>query len=283
MGAVPQNICSTQHIMKAFLFTFLAVLACVSADPTSEAEAEADAKPWVSYPYGVGYPYGYPRVRSFGYRAASPLVYGARPYYSGHYIGKREAEAAPEAEAEAKPWLAYGYGHPLTYGYGAYAPRAYAAYGGYPAHVYSAPSYYSAGHYIGKREAEAAPEAEADPEADPWFAYGHPYAYSGLTYPYRNVLPALKKVEKVDAKPVTYALRPYGAYPYGVNHPLVYSHHVGKREAEATPEANPEAEADPWYTYGYGAYAPRTYAGYAPYNAYSGYHAYPYRTYPFNG
>eukprot|EP00091_Calanus_sinicus_P017265 TRINITY_DN3724_c0_g1_i1.p1 TRINITY_DN3724_c0_g1~~TRINITY_DN3724_c0_g1_i1.p1 ORF type:complete len:254 (-),score=91.24 TRINITY_DN3724_c0_g1_i1:85-738(-) len=217
--------------MKTFLFTFLVVLACVSADPTSEAEAEAEAKPYVGYPYGLGYPsgvgytYGYPGVRSYGYHAASPLVYGARPYYS-------------------------------------------------------------AGHYIGKREAEAAPEAEADPEADPWLAYGygHPYAYSGLSYPYR-VLPTLKKVEKVEAKPVTYALRPYGAYPYGVHHPLVYSHHLGKREAEATPEANPEAEADPWFTYGNGAYPYRYgYAGYAPtaYNsAYRGYHAYP--SYPFYG
>merc|ERR1712107_412727 len=60
----------------------------------------------------------------------------------GYYYGKREAEAAPKAEAD--PYLLYG--GLRTYGYGL--------------------GYYGLGHhgyYYGKREAEATPKAEADP------------------------------------------------------------------------------------------------------------------------
>merc|ERR1712113_703203 len=80
-----------------------------------------------------------------------------------------EPEAKPEAEAD--PWLAYGYGYPYAYG-------GYRAYGyGYP--------YAHHGLYYGKRSADAEPEAKA--EADPWLAYGYagyPYAYSGLYHGY---------------------------------------------------------------------------------------------------
>merc|ERR1711878_30283 len=81
-------------------------------------------------------------------------------------------------------------------------------------------------------------EPEADPKADPWLAYGygsHPYSYGYAGY------------------------RGYYGYPYA---------YYGKRSAEA----EPEAEADPWYTYGaYGAYP---YAG--VYGGYRAYGAYPY-------
>merc|ERR1711997_628421 len=70
-----------------------------------------------------------------------------------------EPEAKPEAEAD--PYLAYGYG---AYPY---------AYGGYRTYGYG---------YYGKRSADAEPEAAA--EADPALLYStygyHPYAYSGL-------------------------------------------------------------------------------------------------------
>merc|ERR1711983_432379 len=92
------------------------------AEPTAEADAEAD--PWLFY-HGLGYaahPYGY------GY-------YGHHLGYYGHhlgYYGKREAEAEPTAEAdaeaspEADPWLYYS-----RFGYAAYAGyHPYAYYGG---------------------------------------------------------------------------------------------------------------------------------------------------------
>merc|ERR1711915_30378 len=123
-----------------------------------------------------------------------------------------EPEAKPEAEAD--PWLAYGYG---AYPY---------AYGGYRAYGYGYP-YAHHGLYYGKRSAEAEPKAEA--EADPWYtygAYGLGYAgYHGLGY------------------------RTYG-YPYA-HHGYAY---YGKRSADAEPAAEPKADADAYYGYyGYGA------------------------------
>ena len=73
------------------------------AEPEAEAEAAADA--WYGY-------YGYPRA---GYKTKWVDGYGYANY--GHYLGKREAEADPEAspEAEADPALlystSYGLGH----------------------------------------------------------------------------------------------------------------------------------------------------------------------------
>merc|ERR1711913_142034 len=85
-------------------------------------------------------------------------------------------------------------------------------------------------------EPEAKPEAEADPAL--LYSYGaYPYAYSGLYHGYAGY---------------------HAGYPYA---------YYGKRSADA----EPEAKADPWVTYGaYGAY---------PY-AYSGLH-YGYAGYPY--
>merc|ERR1712116_77823 len=66
---------------------------------------------------------------------------GGYGLHHGLYYGKREAEAAPKAEAD--PYLLYGGVYGLGY-------RGY----GYGLHH---------GLYYGKREAEAAPKAEADP------------------------------------------------------------------------------------------------------------------------
>merc|ERR1712080_267581 len=64
--------------------------------------------------YGLGYGYG-------GYG----LGYG-RGYY-GHYLGKRSADAAPEADA----WYGrgYGYGYGRGYGYGGYGYVRFGYYG----------------------------------------------------------------------------------------------------------------------------------------------------------
>merc|ERR1719312_2059550 len=119
------------------------------------------------------------------------------------------AFAEPEAKPEADAALLYAgaYGYPYAYGAYPYGFRSY-AYGAYP-YTYGA-------HYIGKREAEA----EAKPEADAALlyagAYGYPYTYGAYPYGYRS-----------------YA---YGAYPYAYG-----AYYIGKREAEAKPEADADA------------------------------------------
>merc|ERR1719400_2146473 len=185
--------------------------------------------------------------------------------------------AATEAEpkAEADPYLVYGgYGHPLT-------------------------------HYYGKREAEAEPtaDADADAKADPWLAYsgyaGYPYAYGHSGYlPYVSHPVVTKKVVKtVDGEKKTvvpYALPYGGLYNYGYGYsgypvvktvagktivsPLTTYHHLGKRSADAEPEA--DAEADPWLAYGYSGYG---HGLYRPYGYRSYYGGYPYRSYGYAG
>merc|ERR1712055_934153 len=105
------------------------------------ADAESDAKPWLTYANYGAYGYaGYPYASTYGAYAypsavyshgayAYPSVYSHATYaapvatYAGaHFIGKREAEAEPES------WYgAYGYSRP--YGY-----STYGAYGGYAAY-----------------------------------------------------------------------------------------------------------------------------------------------------
>merc|ERR1712088_1240726 len=114
------------------------------AEPTAEADAEADpglyyhglgyaARPYGYGYYGLGHHYGYA-----GYGYGHHLGYAG--YYGHHlgYYGKRSAEAEPTAEAdaeaspEADPWLYYhglGYAaHPYGYGYHGLGYSAYAGY-----------------------------------------------------------------------------------------------------------------------------------------------------------
>jgi len=120
-------------------------------------------------------------------------------FHSGLYLGKREAEAKPDA---------WGYGLPLTYG-GVYAPYSY---GGY--------------HYLGKRDAEA--------KSDAW-GYGYPYGgvYSPYTYGGYHYLGKRDAEAKSDAWGYGLPLA-YG----GVYSPYTYTYggyHYGKRDAEAKP------------------------------------------------
>merc|ERR1711970_89805 len=107
--------------------------------------------------------------------------------------------------------------------------------------------------------AAAAPAEEApaaDPEADPWLYYSGLYGHHGYGYGYNYA-------------PLTYTYAPY-TYShvyghYGLGHYGYYGRK--KRDAEAEPTADADAEADPWLLYGgygYGgyAYAPYTYAAY---------------------
>merc|ERR1712113_802545 len=95
-----------------------------------------------------------------------------------------EPEAKPEAEAN--PWLTYGYGA-YPYAYGAYGAYGYA---GYP--------YAHHGLYYGKRSADAEPKADADAYyygayglgyhglGYRAYGYGYPYAHHGYYYGKRS-------------------------------------------------------------------------------------------------
>merc|ERR1712203_816634 len=110
---------------------------------------------YAGYPYAYGYPYG----AYYGYRPAAAAshqhVSTAAATYGIHQLHKREAEAAPEADADAAAAYYGGYyGHPGYYGYGyGLGYRGYYGYG-YPRYGYYGP-------HSGKRSADAEPEAEA--------------------------------------------------------------------------------------------------------------------------
>merc|ERR1719150_3042093 len=95
------------------------------AEPEAEPEAKADPEAWGGYAgYGLGYRgYGY----GLGY-AGYGYPYASRLGYYGHYLGKRSADAEPEAKANPEAWYG-GYGYGRGY-YGGYYGRGY--YGGYP-------------------------------------------------------------------------------------------------------------------------------------------------------
>merc|ERR1712168_218865 len=180
---------STIKMMKSIFF------ACLVAAVYAEAEPKADADAFYNYGYNgynglvSGYTgYALPAYRSYAalaYRTyASPAYttgyanYGYAGLNAGHYIGKREAEAEPEADAEAF----YGY-NGLFNGYNGYALPAYRSYAAPAYRTYAAPAYttgyanygyagLNAGHYIGKRESYAEPEADA---------YYGAYGYNGLS------------------------------------------------------------------------------------------------------
>ena len=166
-------------------------------------------------------------------------AYGAYPVH--HAIGKRsaDAEAAPEADADA--WYGnYGYaaaspayyGGYRNYGYNTYsaavpAVRSYNTVAGYASYApyaatraYAAyPATYGYGHAIGKRsaDAEAAPEADADA----WYGnYG--YAAASPAYGY----------SAYAAPAVSYAAAPVSAYRYAAATPA-----YGYRAASYAPYA----------------------------------------------
>merc|ERR1712128_288688 len=182
---------STWHWLKKDIKMKFIATACLIAAAFADPDAKADADASVLYgAYGYA---GYAALYSLGYRGyagAYAGAYGAYPYGHsyGHYIGKRSADAEPEADASVL-YGAYGYAgyaaSPYTHGYSGYAASPY-AYGAYP--------YTYGTRYIGKRSADAEPEADAS------VLYGaYAYAASPYTHGYSG-----------------YARYPraYGAYPY---------------------------------------------------------------------
>merc|ERR1711876_132876 len=93
----------SQTTMKVLLIVALAVAAVVAGP-----EAEADAAVLYSGHYGHPGYYGYGGY-GLGYRGYYGGYYGYpyRGYGYGHYLGKRSADAEPEADAAADAY--YGY------------------------------------------------------------------------------------------------------------------------------------------------------------------------------
>ena len=200
-------------------FAILLLAAVAFAEPEAKPEAEAD--PALLYSSYYGYPYAHSGYYGYGGYGS---YYGGYPYssyyggyggyygspYAGYRLWKRDAEAKPEAEAEADPavlyssayahhaypYANYAYGYPYAYAAHTYAAPAvtthavatpavtYAA----PAHTYAAPahvsyvkpySYYAnsgGAVHIVKRDAE--PKADADAQ----YYYNRYYGYGGYRY-----------------------------------------------------------------------------------------------------
>merc|ERR1712045_787397 len=207
---------STIKMMKSIFF------ACLVAAVYAEAEPKAEADAFYNYGY-IGYNglvsgytgYALPAYRSYAapaYRTyAAPAYttgyanYGYAGLNAGHYIAKREAEAEPEAEADAFYGYSGYHGYSGLYnGYSSYRPAVYTtsyARPVYSSYGYSRPAVYGGYHhagYYGKRSAEAEPEAEAyygsygysaySPVYSGYTSYSRPvysgYGYSRLGYGY---------------------------------------------------------------------------------------------------
>merc|ERR1712025_605145 len=110
MGTLSWSLVGEGSKMK--LVATACLVAAVFAKPEAKADADA-ALLYGGYGYtGLGYAgLGY---AGLGYSGLGYAEYGY-PYAGygyGHYLGKRSADAEPEAEAEANPALLYG-----AYGY----------------------------------------------------------------------------------------------------------------------------------------------------------------------
>ena len=157
------------------------VIATVLAEPEADANAPDDKVALYPGIYGIRPGYATvaanPVVGNPGYALAKSYVPYAGHVLPGHFLGKRSAEASADPAVDDKVALHPGL-TPYHHGYATIAANPVVGNPGYALPKSYVP--YGYGHYLGKREAEAAPEASADPEAEAW--YGHHYGYYG--YPY---------------------------------------------------------------------------------------------------
>jgi hypothetical protein len=242
------------------------LIACsLAAVALAAPEADADAL-YGAYGYGYAYPAlynAYPNWPGYSAPGFSRTIFGAR--------GKRSAEAAPEADADAH----YG-----AYGYGYAYPALYNSYPNWPG--YSAPGFSRTIFGArGKRSAEAEPEADADAH---YGAYGYGYAYPALynSYPnwpgvsapgFSSTVFGLRGKRSADAdahySAYGYGLRAFSPYYYGYGLTGVAGHPTGSSYVARSPQglslrgkrsAEAEPEADAYYGgYGYGGYYGRGY------------------------
>merc|ERR1712240_12731 len=208
--------------MKMFVVLALAAMAM----------AEPEADPQLLYTAGVHTPVtsinnvpvvnAVPHVYTTGVHAPTVGVVGSTVYsHPTVYYGKRDADAEPEADADAF----YG-----VYGYSAYRPYAYSAYRPYA---------YTTRWGYGKRSADA--EAEADPALV--YTSAVPAVHSVVSSPLVSALTPAATLKTVHT-PVTYThavAAPAVTYAgvHAVHTPVVNTVgstvYYGKREAEADP------------------------------------------------
>merc|ERR1712142_770378 len=234
------------------MFVVLALAAMAMAEPEADPQVllnqhvtSINNVPVVQTPL-VNTVVSNPTVYSTVAHSVAPSVYHANVYTPHVYLGKREAEAEPEADAL---YGYYGYARPYAYGYRSY---------GYP---------YSYGYRYGKRSADA--EAEADPAlvynavspvhsvvSSPLVSaltpaatvktvhtpvvstLSHPVTY---TVPTVSAVPAVKTVAAVPAVKTVATVPAVHTYAgvHAVHTPVVNTVgstvYYGKREAEADP------------------------------------------------
>merc|ERR1719369_978344 len=178
----------------------IAFVVCFAAYVAAEAEAEADPALLYGGYAGLGYGLAAPVATGYGISNVANTVGiagvapAALPAVAGGYAGagryvansagvvhvaKREAEAEPEAKADAGLlYGGYGYGLGLRYAGLGYGGLGYAGYGyGLGAYGYSELGYY------GKRSADAEPKADAG-YLYGGYGYGLGLGYAGLGYGY---------------------------------------------------------------------------------------------------
>ena len=190
------------------------------------AEAEPEAQYFYNGAYNTyaGYPYNYGMINRAVY---SPYTYGAYTGYPAttyHALGKRSADAEPEADAQ------YYYGN--TYA----APYTTAAYNTYAA-VRPAVNAYN---YVNA----------AVPTVSAVRSYSAAAPAVSAVRTVSAAVPAVSAVRSYSAAvPAVSAVSAYSAYPYATQ----YAHHaLGKRSADA--EAEPQY-FNSLYNYGYSNYA----------------------------
>jgi len=163
---------------------YLAILISLFAMAASEADPAGIL--W-THPNGIGFRSGIgglglnSHIPTGGYPHSHGLL--TRGYGLPHVLGKREAEAEPEANAY---YGYYGYGrHGAINGPGYLGHTGSIHGGGYglPGRVLGG-GYGLPGHVLGKREANAGVSYEyRSPQgASGYFPYHHPYAYHGRYY-----------------------------------------------------------------------------------------------------
>merc|ERR1712129_414617 len=192
MGSLVLVQNKSQSVMKVLLLVAL-VIATVLAEPEADAYAPDDKVALYPGIYGIRLGYATvaanPVVGNPGYALAKSYVPYAGHVHPGHFLGKRSAEASADPAVDDKVAVYPGL-TPYHHGYATIAANPVVGNPGYALRKSYVP--YGYGHYLGKREAEAAPEASADPEAEAW--YGHHYGgYYGGHYGGYYGYPSLPK------------------------------------------------------------------------------------------
>merc|ERR1712112_425292 len=229
------------------MFVVLALAAMAMAEPEADPQVllnqhvtSINNVPVVQTPL-VNTVVSNPTVYSTVAHSVAPSVYHANVYTPHVYLGKREAEAEPEADAFYGYYGAYGYGAYSPYPYGLYRPTYTTRWGGY-----------------GKRSADA--EAEADPAlvyntvtpvhsvvSSPLVSALTPAAtvktvhtpvVSTLSHPVTYTVPTVSAVPAVKTVATVPAVHTYAGV-HAVHTPVVNTVgstvYYGKREAEADP------------------------------------------------